>query len=48
MELAALSTNSIYEEIAGAGHMTLVASESFAQVVNDVIVRFVEAARLNP
>jgi hypothetical protein len=48
MELAALSTNSIYEEIAGAGHMTLVTSESFAQIVNAVIIRFVEAARLNP
>jgi pimeloyl-ACP methyl ester carboxylesterase len=44
-ELAALSTNSIYQEIAGANHISLVANEQYAALVSQAIIQVVEAAR---
>ena len=44
-ELAALSTNSTYQEIAGANHLSLVTNEQYATLVSQVIIRVVEAAR---
>jgi pimeloyl-ACP methyl ester carboxylesterase len=44
-ELAALSTNSTYQEIAGANHISLVTNEQYAALVSQAIIRVVEAAR---
>jgi pimeloyl-ACP methyl ester carboxylesterase len=44
-ELAALSSNSIYQEIDGAGHITLVTNEEYAAFVSEAIIRVVEASR---
>lgn len=44
-ELAALSTNSVYQEIAGARHITLVTEADYARLVSEAIIRVVEAAR---
>lgn len=44
-ELAALSTNSAYQEIAGANHISLVTNEQYAALVSQAIIRVVEAAR---
>jgi pimeloyl-ACP methyl ester carboxylesterase len=44
-ELAALSTNSSYQEIAGANHISLVTNEPYARLVSQAILRVVEAAR---
>jgi pimeloyl-ACP methyl ester carboxylesterase len=44
-ELAGLSTNSIYQEIAGAGHITLLTDPQYAPFVADAIVQVVESVR---
>jgi hypothetical protein len=44
-ELAALSTNSIYQEIAGANHISLLTAEPHAALVSQAILRVVESAR---
>jgi pimeloyl-ACP methyl ester carboxylesterase len=44
-ELAALSTNSTYQEVAGANHISLVTDEQYAALVSQAILRVVEAAR---
>jgi pimeloyl-ACP methyl ester carboxylesterase len=44
-ELAALSTNAVYEEIAGANHILLVTDEQYAGVTSEAITRVLEAAR---
>ncbi len=44
-ELAALSTNSSYQEIAGANHISLVTSEQSAASVSQAIKRVIDAAR---
>ncbi len=44
-ELAALSTNSVYQEVGGARHITLVTNEEYAPSVSDAIIRVVESAR---
>jgi hypothetical protein len=44
-ELAALSTNSIYQEVAGANHISLVTNEQYAASVSQAIKRVIEAAR---
>jgi pimeloyl-ACP methyl ester carboxylesterase len=44
-ELAALSTNSTYQEIAGANHISLVTNEQYAALVSQAIIQVVEAAR---
>ena len=44
-ELAALSSNSSYEEVVGANHISLVANEQYAASVSQAIKRVIEAAR---
>ncbi|HTP09716.1 MAG TPA: alpha/beta fold hydrolase, partial [Anaerolineae bacterium] len=44
-ELAALSTNSSYQEVAGANHISLVTNEQYAALVSQAIIRVIEAAR---
>jgi pimeloyl-ACP methyl ester carboxylesterase len=44
-ELAALSTNSLYQETAGARHITLVTDERYALFVSEAIIQVVEAVR---
>jgi pimeloyl-ACP methyl ester carboxylesterase len=44
-ELAALSTNSTYQEIAGANHISLVTDEQYAALVSQAINRVIDAAR---
>jgi pimeloyl-ACP methyl ester carboxylesterase len=44
-ELAALSSNSSYQEIAGANHISLVTNEQYAALVSQAILRVVEAVR---
>jgi pimeloyl-ACP methyl ester carboxylesterase len=45
LELAALSTNSLYREIPEAGHITLLTDEQYAQQVSDTILHVIEAAQ---
>lgn len=45
LELAALSENSSYQEIAGAGHITLLTDERYARFVSEAIRRVIEAVR---
>lgn len=45
MELAALSSNSIYQVVDGARHITLLTDEQYAKQVSDAVIRVVEAAR---
>lgn len=45
VELAALSSNSVYEEIEGAGHNTLLTDKRYAAQVSEAILAVVEAAR---
>jgi pimeloyl-ACP methyl ester carboxylesterase len=40
-ELAALSTNSTYQEVAGASHISLVTNEQYAAIVSQAIVRVI-------
>ncbi|GAB4462482.1 MAG: hypothetical protein Kow00120_29270 [Anaerolineae bacterium] len=44
-ELAASSTNSVYQEIAGANHISLLTNHQYATLVGEAIIRVVEAAR---
>lgn len=44
-ELAALSSNSLYQVVAGAHHITLVTDEQYAARVSEAILRVVESAR---
>lgn len=44
-ELAALSSNSLYQEIEGAGHISLVTDPQFAAPVSEAILRVVESAQ---
>jgi hypothetical protein len=44
-ELAALSTNSTYQEVAGASHISLVTNEQYAAFVSQAILDVIEAAR---
>jgi pimeloyl-ACP methyl ester carboxylesterase len=44
-ELAALSSNSIYQEIAGARHITLVTDAQYASFVAEAVIQVVESAR---
>ncbi|MCC6611887.1 MAG: alpha/beta hydrolase [Anaerolineae bacterium] len=44
-ELAALSSNSHFQVVDGARHITLVTGETYAPFVNDAILRVLEAAR---
>jgi hypothetical protein len=44
-ELATLSSNSSYEEVSGANHISLVTNEQYAALVSQAIKRVVEAAR---
>jgi pimeloyl-ACP methyl ester carboxylesterase len=44
-ELAALSSNSRFQNVEGAGHITLVTDPQYAQVVSDEILKVIEAAR---
>jgi len=44
-ELAALSTNSMYQEIEGANHISLVMNEQYATLTSETIIRVIEAAR---
>ena len=46
-ELAALSTNSIYQLIDGAHHITLVTDPVYASLVGDAILQVVEAVRIS-
>ena len=45
MELAALSSDSIYQVVDGARHITLLTDEQYSQQVSDAVIRVVEAAR---
>ncbi|MBN1967592.1 MAG: alpha/beta hydrolase [Anaerolineae bacterium] len=45
VELAALSTNSSYQEIDGAGHVTLVTDAQYARFVGEAILNVIEAAQ---
>ena len=45
LELAALSTNSLYQEIDGAGHITLLTDKQYARLVSEAILQVIEAAR---
>jgi pimeloyl-ACP methyl ester carboxylesterase len=45
-ELAALSTNSIYQEVAGARHITLVTDEQYAPLVAEAILQVVGAVQM--
>jgi pimeloyl-ACP methyl ester carboxylesterase len=44
-ELAALSSNSSYQEVAGANHISLVTNEQYAAFVSQAIIQVVDAAR---
>jgi pimeloyl-ACP methyl ester carboxylesterase len=44
-ELAALSTNSIYQEIAGASHMEMLTKTQYAALVSEAIIRVVDSAQ---
>jgi pimeloyl-ACP methyl ester carboxylesterase len=44
-ELAALSSNSTYQEVAGANHISLVTNKQYAALVSQAIMRVIEAAR---
>ncbi|MEZ4672557.1 MAG: alpha/beta hydrolase [Anaerolineae bacterium] len=44
-ELAALSTNSVYREIEGAGHITLLTDNHYASFVSEAIVQVLTAVR---
>ena len=44
-ELAALSTNSLYQQIDGAHHITLVTDPQYAVLVGDTIIQVVEATQ---
>lgn len=44
-ELAALSSNSHFQVVDGARHITLVTGEAYAPFINDAILRVLEAAR---
>ncbi|MBZ0292127.1 MAG: alpha/beta hydrolase [Anaerolineae bacterium] len=47
IELAALSSNSSYQEIEGAGHITLLTDSQYAAQVSETILAVVEALRSN-
>jgi hypothetical protein len=44
-ELATLSSNSSYEEVSGANHISLVTNEQYAALVSQAIKRVIEGAR---
>ena len=44
-ELVALSSNSIFQVVDGARHITLLTDEQYARQVSDAVIRVVEAAR---
>ena len=47
-ELAALSSNSIYQVVDGASHITLLTNEPYAAIVSKAVNQVVEAARSIP
>jgi pimeloyl-ACP methyl ester carboxylesterase len=44
-ELAVLSTNSMYQEVAGANHISLITNDQYAALVSEATIRVIEAVR---